>query len=552
MPTTPRIRGSALRTVARASRTRVGQMALFKMLRAELKIDALHALPDRLRGPIPLDTRAIAAAEPRAWEDQRLGLPTPPWSLTAERVVDAYRRKAVSPTELVTRVLAAARAFEARRPSLSAFSDYADEGALREAAAATQRWALGRPSADLDGVPYAVKEETSVCGLPLRAGAAFLPTTPCEKDATIVDRLHARGGIVVGLTNMTEFGMTPTGVNPKRLMPRNPHAVDRIAGGSSTGSAVAIATGLVPFALGGDGGGSIRIPSALCGVFGIKPTWGRLSRAGDFFGGSVAHVGPLASSTLDLARVLEITAGLDPADPETLAAPERDPGTFYRAIGRGVRGVRVGVDDNEWSEASEAVQRAGREALRALEAEGAKLVPIRSELVRHAPAIGYVTIAAEARAGLRAHWDDNREEMSDDLQVSFAALDAIGAVEYLETARLRAGLRAEMRRIFAEVDVLALPTVRSVAAEVTDADMDSGFLDAKVIDDLCRYNFLGNLTGLPAASAPVGRDVAGLPIGLQIVGDAWDEASVLAVLAHLERIGAARVDRPQASVDLLD
>ncbi|MBL8609661.1 MAG: amidase [Myxococcales bacterium] len=527
-------------------------MALFKMLRSELRIDELGALPNRLRGPVPLDNRPLAAADPRAWEDERLSAPAAPWSLTAERVVDAYRRKAITPTELVTRVLAAARAFEARRPSLGPFCDYADEGALREAAAATARWQRGAPATDLDGLPYAVKEETAVCGLPLRAGAAFLPTTPCEKDATIVDRIHARGGVVVGLTSMTEFGMTPTGVNPKRLMPRNPHAVDRLAGGSSTGSAVAVATGLVPFALGGDGGGSIRIPASLTGIFGIKPTWGRLSRAGDFFGGTVAHVGPLASSTLDLARVLEMASGHDPADPETAWAPERTPGSFYRALGRGVRGVRIGVVDTEWADATDPVSRAGREALRALEAEGAKLVPLRSELLQYAAAIGYVTISVEARAGLRAYWEENRDEMTEDLQVSFASLDAIGAVEYLETTRLRVGLRHEARALFGEVDVLALPTVRGVAAPVSDDDMATGFLDAKVIDDLCRFTFLANLTGLPAASAPVGRDVSGLPIGLQIVGDAWDEASVLAVVAHLERIGAARVERPEGSVDLLD
>src|SRR5207302_3801376 len=129
--------------------------------------------------------------------------------------------------------------------------------------------------------------------------------------------VRAAGAITIGTTPMTEFGMTPNGANSKRTMPRNPHATDRIAGGSSTGTGVAVATGLVPFGLGADGGGSIRIPAAINGVFGIKPTWGRVSRAGDVSRGSVTHVGPLASSTLDLARVLELIGALDPDDRET-------------------------------------------------------------------------------------------------------------------------------------------------------------------------------------------------------------------------------------------
>src|SRR5206468_9459425 len=141
----------------------------------------------------------------------------------------------------------------------------------------------------------------------------------------------------------TEFGMTPIGANPKRPMPRNPHATDCVAGGSSTGSGVAVATGLVPFAIGCDGGGSIRIPSAINGVFGIKPTWGRISRFGDSATGSVAHLGPLAGSTLDLARMLEVCGGEDPRDPETAGSPGIEPGSLVRALGRGVKGLKIAV-----------------------------------------------------------------------------------------------------------------------------------------------------------------------------------------------------------------
>jgi aspartyl-tRNA(Asn)/glutamyl-tRNA(Gln) amidotransferase subunit A len=350
---------------------------------------------------------------------------------------------------------------------------------------------------------------------------------------------------------MTEFGMTPSGANPKRAMPRNPHATDRLAGGSSTGSGVAVATGLVPFALGADGGGSVRIPAALVGVFGIKPTWGRISRAGGLSGGSVAHFGPLAGSTVDLARSLEAMSGIDGADPQTFAAPARHAGSFEAAVGRGVSGLVIGVPESEWADASEPVQRPGRAALAALEKEGARLRPRSLELAKYAAQIGMVVIACEARAGLRTEWHDHADEMGEDLQVAFASLDAFNAVEYLETLRLRGGLRREMAKAFHEVDLVALPSTVGPAAKVSDLDMATGFLDTKIISGLTRFCFLANLTGHPALSAPVGVDGLGLPVGLQLVGDAWDEATTIAAAAHLERLGVAVARRPRVTASIL-
>jgi aspartyl-tRNA(Asn)/glutamyl-tRNA(Gln) amidotransferase subunit A len=350
---------------------------------------------------------------------------------------------------------------------------------------------------------------------------------------------------------MTEWGMTPLGCNPHRTMPKNPHATGHVAGGSSTGSGVAVATGLVPFAIGADGGGSIRIPSSLNGVFGIKPTWGRVSRHGDTSTGSVSHVGPLAGSTLDLARFLDVAGAPDPNDSQTDFAPPLPRGSLERALSRGVKGLRIGIEEREWRDASRAVAKACEEAIEALEREGAKVVPIQIPLARFAPPIGYVTIGLEARVALRAEWRDHGQEMSPDLQLSFSALQTLGAVDFVDAMRLRAGLRRQAQAAFAEVDLLALPSTATTAPAATDAEMASGFMDPSALEGLCRFAFFANLTGLPAASAPVGRDADGLPIGFQLVGDAWDEATVLAAVAHLERIGAARAERPQVAVDVL-
>ena len=547
----PRLSGVALKNLARFARTRIGGIALQRILRSDLGVDRLEDLADALHGDVPLDTRPHSGRAPRQHASQDLPWPAPGWAPTSATLTAAYREGRLSPRDVVTRALAEARRLAAQTPSVGPILDYADDAALAEATESERRWRERRPLGPLDGVPWAVKEQTSVRGLPRKGGTTFLDGAGQERDGTTVARVRAAGAITIGTTPMTEFGMTPNGANSKRAMPRNPHATDRLAGGSSTGSGVAVATGLVPFALGADGGGSIRIPSAVNGVFGIKPTWGRVSRSGDISGGTVAHLGPLACSSVDLAHALEALSGHDSDDPQTFAAPQREAGSFVAALGRGVRGMVIGVPESEWADASDAVQRAGRAALAALGKEGAKLVPLRLELARYASAIGVVVIACEARAGLRQEWRDHADDMGDDLQVSFAALDAFSAVEYLETCRLRSGLRREMAHAFESVDLIALPSTVAPAAKVSDTDMRTGFLDTKVIDGLCRFMFLGNLTGLPAASVPAGCDAAGLPVGLQLVGDAWDEATVLAAAAHLERLGVAATRRPRITANIV-
>lgn len=546
MPHSPRLSGFALATAARIVRSRPGSAALSALFRKELKVDELRHLPYALRGPYPLDARPIAGRPPRRAADEALPAPAAPWSGSSATIADAYRAGKTTPDEVVDAALRAARALAARTPSLGPLMAYAEEAARAEARASTLRWRAGRPLGELDGVPTAIKEEMSVRGFPWSRGTDLGDRTPRAEDATVVARLRESGAIILGITPMTEFGLTPTGVNAKRTMPRNPHLASCMAGGSSTGSGVAVATGLVPFAIGADGGGSIRTPAALTGVFGIKPSWGRISRYGGP-GGSVAHVGPIASSTLDLARVIDATSGADPLDAET-----RDTISargLERAIGRGVRGLVIGVLEGELRDASAPVAKACQVALGALVKEGARVVGIATPLARYAPAIGYVTITVETRAILAEEWREHAAELTPDLQMTFATLDALTAPELLDAQRLRAGLRRDVARLFEEVDLLALPTTVTTAPRVTDEEMRTGLVDTRVIDGLCRFAFLANLTGLPAGSAPVGADSEGLPIGFQLVGDAGDEATVLAAMAHLERIAAARVTRPPASVD---
>jgi aspartyl-tRNA(Asn)/glutamyl-tRNA(Gln) amidotransferase subunit A len=538
-----RISGRSLQALARLARTRAGASLLYTFARSEMRIGDLAQIPASLLGEIDVDNRPVAGRPPRETTTADLPLPPAPWSGTSATMTEAYKTGATTPTRVVEEAFAKARDLAARRPSWGPLLDAREEGARAEAAASTERWGTGRAVGALDGVPILVKEQTSVAGLPARGGSDLTDAAPAARDATLVARLRAAGAIVLGTTMMTEYGMTPLGFNPKRTMPRNPHAPGHLAGGSSTGSGVAVATGIVPMAVGADGGGSIRTPAALCGVFGIKPTWGRVSRSGDIFGGTVGHLGPIASSTLDLARFLELASGFDPEDSQTQLAPPRTPGSFVAALARGVRGLRIGVDAAEWAEASSDVANVGRAALQILAREGAVLVDVRLDLARYAAPVGYLTISLEALASQMELFEGGAP-FNADLAISHAAIARASAIQFMQAQRARSGLRREVATLLRDVDVLALPTTATTAPDVTDAEFDGGLLDARAVDAMCRFNFLGNLTGLPALTAPVGMDGHGLPIGLQFVGDAWDEATCLALGAHLERLATASPRRP--------
>jgi aspartyl-tRNA(Asn)/glutamyl-tRNA(Gln) amidotransferase subunit A len=336
-------------------------------------------------------------------------------------------------------------------------------------------------------------------------------------------------------------------------MPRNAHDAGRLAGGSSTGSAVGVALGVCPLGLGTDGGGSIRTPASYNGIFGLKPTYGRIPVTGHGMPGgtSVVHFGVLGTTSHDLALAADLAFGPDEGDPPSLVAAPFERGSCVRALRRGVRDLAIGVPEAEWKRADDEVAKIAKSALDALAREGARLVPLELPMAAHAAAIGYLTIAVEARAALRAveaeHWDD----LGADLKVFLSGVDGFVADDYVDAQRLREKLRTDTQAALKTVDVLALPTNATTAPPITDAEARSGIIDTTALDAACRFVFLGNLLGLPAASAPVGKDGAGLPVGLQIIGDAWDEACVLQVLGHLERIGAAASPKPRGTVDLL-
>jgi aspartyl-tRNA(Asn)/glutamyl-tRNA(Gln) amidotransferase subunit A len=266
---------------------------------------------------------------------------------------------------------------------------------------------------------------------------------------------------------------------------------------------------------------------------------------------SVVHLGPLGVGSAELANFVEVCSGAHADDPISGLAVELEAGELSRALERGVRGLRIGIDASEWSAADVELSQVCRAALGELEKAGAELVPIRLPLAEHAAAIGYLTLGVEAYAVMKELRQRHMNAMGQDVQLVLSGIDTFKPDDYLDGQRLRQGLRREVAEALRDVDLIALPTTARSAPRVSDEEAQHGFLDPPLLDAMCRYAFLANLTGLPAASIPVGEDRDGMPVGLQLIGDAWDEACVLQAAAMLERIGVARAAASDAAIDLL-
>lgn len=471
---------------------------------------------------------------------------------TLEALTAAWTARVVTPTQTLDGVLAALRDAAGRTPSHTAYRFVDEDRARRDAEASTKRYAEGAPLGPLDGVLIGVKDEMDVEGMPTRSGTVYAPETPVTHDGTSVARLRAQGAILLGKTVQHELGLGGTGITPHGARtPRNPHDPAHAPGGSSSGSAVSVALGLTPVAVSTDGGGSVRIPASICGVWGLKPTFGRIPITGDGnLEGSVGHVGPIASSLSAVDTFLRVTSGPDGHDPRCAWAPALDLEALDNARTQGPQGLRIGVDAREWRDADPAVARACQDALQSLVREGATLVDVSIPLAHRALAMGFLAMVSEAAEGHREEYDRHRDKMGLDVRLVLALGRHMRAAEVHNARRLRAKLRRQVAEVLSTVDLYATPTTATTAPKVNSGAELTGEVDQGVTNAMTRYTFLGNLTGLPAGTAPVGLDERALPIGLHLMGAAWDEASVMRGMWSLDRSGAAKVARPKVFYDL--
>ena len=458
------------------------------------------------------------------------------------------RRRETTPSELLERQLAD---IEARDGEVHAYLRLTPKSARAQAAAADQRYARGEPLGPLDGIPMAVKDVLCVDGVETTAGSQILAGYHPPYDATAIARLRAAGAVFVGMTNCDEFAMGSSTENSGYFPTHNPWGLDRVPGGSSGGSAAAVAAGMAVLALGTDTGGSIRQPAALCGVVGMKPTYGRVSRYGLIaFASSLDQIGPFTRSVTDGAQVMQVMAGRDPRDATSAAEPV----DMLSELEAGVEGLRIGVA-REYSEVEglePGVRARVDEAVLKLEGAGAELVEVALPHTDYGLAAYYIVAPAEASSNL-ARFDGIKYGASDPnaqtlvetylrtrrqgfgpevrrriMLGTYALSSGYYDAYYLKAQKVRTLVARDFAEAFRDCDAIVSATSPTVAFE----------LGAKTGDPLAMYlcdvlTLGGNLAGLPGISLPCG-EAGGLPVGLQVLAPQWREDVALRVARAYE------------------
>jgi aspartyl-tRNA(Asn)/glutamyl-tRNA(Gln) amidotransferase subunit A len=441
----------------------------------------------------------------------------------------------VTPTELLQETF---DQIEQNESEILAFTTVMREQAFRDAEKAEKEMRTGLYRSQLHGIPIAIKDLIAVKSVRTTAGSQVLADYIAQEDAAVIEQLRKGGAIIVGKTNTFEFAYGP--YSPPT---RNPWDISRTTGGSSGGSAAAVAAGMCLGAIGTDTGGSIRIPSACCGVTGLKPTYGRVSCFGVIpLSWTLDHVGPIARSAEDCAIIFDAIAKYDPRDPNSVSGPPTTPDRYTATLiggveGRGplsLQGLRIGVPQDSFVDPLDPqVRQAWRAALRVLEEEGVEVVNI--ELPRPSMELYRTIQKPEATlAHKQQHWYPERAELYSDLvRTRLQEGEQIPAVAYLQALHERRVLSSSLRSSLQHVNAFVLPTIPTPAIplEQTGQEISIDGIRESATTAYLRLTMPFNITGLPSVSVPCGFSGQGLPIGLQIAGRPFEEATVLRI-AH--------------------
>ena len=446
---------------------------------------------------------------------------------------EAYRSGKTTPEEVAKKVLEAIEASNTSNPPLRAVIAVDREEVMRMARESTQRFKDGKPLGIFDGVPVAVKDELDMAPYPTTVGTSFLGKVPAKEDATVVARLRTAGALLIGKTNMHEIGINVTGLNPHHGTVRNPYNVGHFTGGSSSGSAAAVAAGLCPVAIGADGGGSIRIPASFCGVVGLKATYGRVSEFGAApLDWSIAHVGPLAGSATDAALTYALIAGPDPKDPTSLLQP--DPA--LTGWNSDLKGLKIGVYWPWFRHAEAEVVSTCMALLKQFEALGCEVREIVIPNLEANRVAHTITITSEMAQAMSATYQHHHREHGLDVRLNLALARRFTATDYVTAQRIRTRMIQHFKDAFQSVDVILTPTTGLPAPAIPADALPDGNSDLTTTVEIMRFVTAANLTGLPAISFPAGYTSRDLPIGMQAIGKPWDEATLLRLALAAERL----------------
>ena len=444
--------------------------------------------------------------------------------LDVHELADLIAGKEVSPVEIAMAFL---DRIDAVNPSLNAFVTLDRERTLKEAQLVGDEIAAGGPRGPLHGIPIGHKDLYATAGVRTTGGSKLLEHNVPDEDATVVAALKAAGMITLGKTNTHEFACGPTNENSFFGPVRNPWDTSRISGGSSGGSGAGVAAGLTPIASGSDTGGSIRIPAACCGLTGLKPTYGRISRHGILpLCWTMDHPGRLARSARDAALFLQETAGFDPKDAASSRTPVPD--SYLRKMTGNIRRLKIGVVRNYFFEGSqEAVTVLVEDALQVLGSLGAEVIDIQIPYMEMSASAALAIYIAEATAYHDDWLSDRAHEYTEPVRTFLELGDQLLAKDYLHAQRYRTLLGQEMVKAFEKVDIVATPGITITATPIGEPNVTIRGREEAVFGAILRNTEPFDLTGLPAIVIPCGFDANGLPASLQLVGPAFAEGRIL-------------------------
>ncbi|MGD9123831.1 MAG: amidase [Desulfarculaceae bacterium] len=451
-------------------------------------------------------------------------------------------KKEISPVELVQACL---ERIHSLNPRINAFLTLCEDSALEQAKQAQAEILKGAYRGPLHGIPYAAKDLICTKGIRTTCASQILADHVPDFDATVVEKLRKAGAVLIGKSHLHEFAFGLTNHNPHYGPARNPWDPDRITGGSSGGSAAAVASGCVPLGLGTDTGGSIRIPGSLCGLTGLKPSYGRVSKYGVFpLAWSLDHLGPLTRTAADAVAVLGVLAGHDPKDPSSIEEPVGD---YPAALQGGLSGLVMGVPDTMYFEQIDPEVKSLVEAAAGRFRDlGAQVRPIHIPDLDKAATATLLILSSEAASSLGKYHREQGEKLGADVRSRLDAGATHLATHYLDAMRYRRRVQDHFSRAFKEVDLLLTPGVSIPATKIEDGTVNLDGVDIPVGIALTRCTRIYNLLGLPSAVTPCGLNSQGLPVALQLAGRPFAEATVLRAVHAYQQEGFSIKDWPLA------
>ncbi|MFD1350913.1 amidase [Oceanobacillus caeni] len=452
--------------------------------------------------------------------------------LTATEIAPLIESKQLSPVELTEHIL---NRIDTIDPTIYSYITPLHDLALKQAREAENEIMYGRYKGPLHGIPIGIKDNFDTKGIRTTAGSKLFVDFIPDKTATTVEKLLAAGGIMLGKLNMHELALGSTGTNQTFGTTQNPWNIEYMPGGSSGGSSAALAAGLATLATGTDTFGSIRLPAAMCGIYGLKPTYGLVSTYGVIPSAwSLDHAGPMARSVSDLALMLDVMAGFDADDPASLHVPIPN---YTEDLNKGMRGVKIGIPKYYLEGLESDVEKLFKNAITTLKGLGAELIEIEIPELSMATFSGYVTVSGEASTFHYEWLQTHVEDYGADNRIFLLSGTLTNTPQYVKAQQARRKMVKAFHNAFKDIDILLGPTIPITTPAFAQNWVDQNL---EVIRRCLPFTVPVNLTGLPSLAVPMGFDQKGIPVGMQFIGNHLSEKQLLQVGYAWERINPFR------------